>query len=169
MSDFVAPQVPLLVDIGGKIGHHVFLGAYFGLGFGAAAGRTADVCEATDANCGAFSLRFGPQVLVFFMPDQKVDPWVGYGFGRESIALGSSAGAVDTATAFAGWEYAHLMAGVDFRLNRIFGIGPFVDFALGSYTDFAIENDPGPDTDGDVEETALHEWLTIGARFVFFP
>jgi hypothetical protein len=157
------------VDVGGKIGPYVFLGAYLGFAYGPAGGDSADACDRINATCGALSLRFGPEVLYFFMPDKKVNPWAGFGIGRESIALGSSTDRVDSAVAFAGWEFAHLMGGVDFRLNRVFGIGPFVDYALGSYDTFAFESDPGPDTDGDVEETALHHWLTIGARFVFFP
>ena len=169
MSDFVSPQVPLLVDIGGKVGRHVFIGGYLGLGFGGAAGTTSGVCDRTNASCAAVSLRLGPEVLFFFMPDQKVDPWVGYGIGWESTALASSTDRLDSAMGFAGVEFAHLMGGVDFRLSRIFGIGPFVDFALGSYSRYSFQTDPGPDDDGSIDDTALHGWLTVGARFVFFP
>ena len=169
MSDFVSPQVPLLVDIGGKIGRYVFVGGYLGLGFGGAAGTASDACDRTNASCASVSLRLGPQVLFFFRPDQKVDPWVGYGFGWESTALASSTDRLDTATGFAGWEFAHFMGGVDFRISRIFGIGPFVDFALGSYTRYSFQLNPGPDDEGSIEDPALHGWLTVGARFVFFP
>lgn len=169
MSDFVSPQIPLLVDIGGKIGRYVFVGGYLGVGVGGAAGTASDACDRTNASCASVSLRLGPQVLFFFMPDRKVDPWVGYGIGFESTALGRSTDRLDTALGFAGFEFAHFMGGVDFRINRIFGVGPFADFALGSYTRYSIQNDPGPDDDGSVDDAALHGWLTFGARFVFFP
>ena len=57
--------------------------------------------------------------------------------------------------------------GVDFRLTKIFGIGPFVDFSFGKYTNETIE--PRAPAGDDIANKAMHEWLTLGAKFLFFP
>lgn len=67
------------------------------------------------------------------------------------------------------------MGGVDFRLDRVFGLGPFVDFSLGEYTGYLFSpgeysSDEPPDRSyQDIPEKALHEWLMLGIRGVFFP
>jgi hypothetical protein len=71
-----------------------------------------------------------------------------------------------------GFEFAHFMAGLDFRLTRVVGIGPFADFAIGQYSRTSSEttiNGVTVKSDGDIQNTALHEWLTIGAKFTIFP
>lgn len=61
------------------------------------------------------------------------------------------------------------MAGLDFRLGRVFGLGPFIDFSVGEY--FRAHIDIGDSTaiDGTLAQTAVHEWLAFGVRGVFFP
>ena len=61
-----------------------------------------------------------------------------------------------------------LMAGVDFRLSRVFGLGPFVGFSLGQYSRAHVEVN-NTSQDNDIPETAMHQWLTVGLRTVFFP
>jgi hypothetical protein len=57
----------------------------------------------------------------------------------------------------------------DFRLSRVFGLGPFVGFPLGQYSRYHIEGITNVTQEGDIAEKALHEWFTIGLRTVFFP
>ena len=57
------------------------------------------------------------------------------------------------------------MGGVDFRLSRAFGIGPFVDLSVARFSS-------GHDDlvgDFDIPNKATHEWLTLGVRAVIFP
>jgi hypothetical protein len=61
------------------------------------------------------------------------------------------------------------MGGVDFRLNRIIGLGPFIDFSLGRYTTATIDDGVTAKRDGSIAKPALHEWFMVGARMVFFP
>ena len=65
------------------------------------------------------------------------------------------------------------MGGVDFRITRVFGIGPFADFALGQYSGASLKlsapGRPTVDKNGDLANTALHQWLTLGVRVTFFP
>ena len=64
------------------------------------------------------------------------------------------------------------MGGVDFRLQDFFGIGPFVDLALGEYSVATSETNAGglvTRSGGDVERVAFHAWLIVGVRAVLLP
>lgn len=173
LSDYSSVQVPFLVDIGGKPIKELFIGGYLGVAVGGPAGNTAEFCERRDAGCAGFGWRLGAEVQYHFIPGGSINPWVGYGLGWEAFALGVvRETAVEDeeldendyfATAVAGYEFAHLMGGADFRLNRIVGLGPFVDVSFGRYTD----------TDGNDEledaDRATHGWVSLGVRVVFFP
>jgi hypothetical protein len=172
LSDFSSGQVPLLVDIGGKPIPHLFLGGYLGFGFGGAGGTTAAACEANNAGCFGLSLRFGVQVQAHFLPHGQVNPWLGYGIGLESVALSvdQSGSRNAVAAGVGGVEFAHLMGGVDWRLTRVVGIGPFVDVAFGRYSTVSV-NDGDTTRSSDIldSERASHGWATLGLRVVFFP
>lgn len=169
MSDLVAPQVPLIIDIGGKPIKQLFLGAYVGVGAGAVAGETDDWCDRENLDCIALSLQAGVQVQYHILPHEDLNPWIGYGLGLESVIIGITHGDEDGSLSFGGFQFARFMGGVDFRINRTLGIGPFVDFALGQYGGYRYDAPVITDDEGDYDDKKLHEWLTIGARFVFFP
>lgn len=166
MSDSVSPQVPLFIDIGGKVIPEVFIGGYFGFGVGTAAGGAKDLCEANGGGCLVARLNFGIQVQAHMMPRSQVDPWVGYGFGYETLGMGESSNGLIKSAGYAGLEFGRLMAGVDFRLSRVFGVGPFADFSVVQYSTASID---GNSFDLASDRKTAHMWLTIGARFVFFP
>lgn len=55
-------------------------------------------------------------------------------------------------------------------INRVFGIGPYVDVALGHYTSFNYDTGSSRGSlNIENDERRTHGWLTLGARFVFFP
>jgi hypothetical protein len=169
MSDAFSGQVPIFIEIGGKVIPNLFVGGYLGLGFGGAAGQFDTLCSQGGLTCVTVGVRFGAEIQYHLLPGEKANPWVGYGFGFESVALGMSANGQTFTDSFGGLEFAHLMGGIDFRLGRAFGIGPFVDFSLGQYTRYHAEGPGLPSQDGDVQTTAMHEWLAFGARGTFFP
>lgn len=172
MSDVFGPQVPITIDIGGKVIPQLFLGAYLGLAFGGAAGNFSDACERNNLTCVGVNVRIGAQIQYHILPDAKLNPWVGYGIGYEAVGLGAEQGNRKFSAATGGVEFAHLMAGLDFRLTRGFGIGPFVDFAIGQYSRVTTEttvNGVTTKLDGEIRDTALHQWLTLGAKFTIFP
>ena len=164
MSDFVSGQVPFIVDIGGKIMPQLFLGGYFGLGFGAPAGALKRECDLRNGTCVAVGVHVGIEVQYHFLPGGSVNPWLGYGLGSESTAASLSIDYRTQSFGYNGFEFARLMGGVDFRINRVFGLGPFVDLSL---TQFNKRTDESTST--TVPNQATHQWLTVGARFVFFP
>jgi len=169
MSDFVTGQVPLFIELGGKPIKQLFIGGYMGVAFGGAAGDSSDACDFVNADCIGISTRIGVEVQYHILPDQDLNPWVGYGLGLESASLAVTKGDQDGNISYAGFEFVRLSAGLDFRVSRIFGVGPYADFSLGQYYSYRVDAPEFEDRDGDLDEKALHEWLTVGARFVFFP
>lgn len=170
LSDSYGAQFAAIVDIGGKIVPELFLGAYLGGNVGAVGSETSKICDQRRASgCIAVTYRIGVQAQYHIIPAGKVDPWVGYGIGYEVSRLGGTENGLDFSTTSYGPEYGHVLAGVDFRLTKIFGIGPFVDFSFGKYTNQTSDPQPVAGQSSSIANTALHEWLTIGAKFLFFP
>src|SRR5450755_2673862 len=132
MSDLASNQVPILMDIGGKVIPELFLGGYFGLGFGGAAGQTKAFCDVNGFTCVAVSVQLGIEAQYQILPAGRVDPWIGYGLGFESLAVSQGNG--NGSLGYSGFEFARIMAGVDFRVNRVFGVGPFFDLSMGQYS-----------------------------------
>jgi hypothetical protein len=98
-----------------------------------------------------------------------VNPWVGYGIGLEASATVVRLPQGDATFGASGVELGHLMGGVDFRLPTGFGVGPFVDLGVGQYANLHEESPGGRDQTFDIEQKALHGWLTLGVRIVLFP
>jgi hypothetical protein len=169
MGDTFSGQVPIGIDIGWKFIPELFVGAYGSLGFGGTSGATAGACAALDATCVTVSLRLGLEALVYLAPSASIDPWLGYGIGIESTGFSASVGGQTVSEAVAGWEFGHFMAGVDFRLTKYIGIGPLVDFSLGQYSSENTKDASGNSASGSITQQALHEWLLIGGRVLFYP
>ena len=161
LSDVVSGQVPLIFDIGGKVLPELFVGGYLGFGLGAAGGAGKVECEANGLDCRVLELHIGVQAQYHILPAGPVNPWLGYGLGFESLGRTVSKDGATSSTSIGGFELARFMAGVDFRVTPLFGVGPFVDLSLASFS--SVSNG------GKINEKAMHEWLTLGARFVFFP
>jgi hypothetical protein len=169
MSDAYSGQVPIFIEIGGKVAPALFIGGYLGLGFGGAAGQFDALCRQGNLNCVTVGARIGAEIQYHILPGEMANPWIGYGIGYESVALGMSQGGQTYTDSLSGIEFAHLMGGIDFRVSRVFGIGPFVDFSAGTYSKYHVEAPTLGSEDGDVQATTTHEWLAFGARGTFFP
>lgn len=159
-SDIFGGQVPVYVDIGGKVHRNIFVGGYLGLGLGGCGDAFAH-----GQSCASAAFHFGAEILVSILPDGLVDPWVGYGIGIESGAV--STGDNSTGSLF-GFELGHFMGGVDFRLAKGVGIGPYLDFGVGEYTSQSYKS-RGVSIDSGIDQKAIHESFTVGARIVVFP
>jgi hypothetical protein len=164
LSDVSSGQIPVLVDIGTKVIHELFVGVYFGLGFGGAGGSDKDYCARNHADCQTIAFHFGIEAQYHILQAGAVNPWLGYGLGVETLDLDRRINGVSRSQTFSGFEFARFMAGVDFRVQRVFGVGPFVDLSLAS---FSTEGDGS--TRINITDTSTHAWLTLGARFVLFP
>jgi hypothetical protein len=179
MGNTFSWQVPIAGDIGWKPTPSWFVGLYFGLGFGAPGSVISQACSSHSESCFSSTARIGLETLYYLSPASAVNPWLGYGVGYEqsSVSIGASGGGSASVSA-KGWEFGHLMAGLDFRLSQVIGIGPMVDLSFGQYGTLAV-NTGGTDSSGtyvqtgsasgSITQTALHEWLLVGGRMVFFP
>lgn len=168
LADVFGGQFAAIIDIGGKIIPELFLGAYLGANVGAVGDQTSQTCEAINASCIGATYRIGAQLQYHILPAGKVDPWIGYGVGYEVSRTAGSGGGRTISQTLAGPEYAHIMGGIDFRLTKVFGVGPFIDLSLAQYSNQSVEVG-GRTIDGEIRDKALHQWLTIGAKFLFFP
>jgi hypothetical protein len=172
MSDAFSIQAPLLVDIGWKPIPHLFIGAFLGTAVGGAAGQVERTCEQLSVNCVGVGYRAGAVVEWNVRPGEKINPWFGYGFGYELGGSNGSNGSSSISNSVRGFEYAHVLAGVDLRLQEYFGIGPFVDAALGTYDVAESRTNQGGlvvNRGGAIEDKSFHVWLTLGVRVVLLP
>jgi hypothetical protein len=172
MSDTFGLQVPIIADIGAKIIPELFVGGYLGLAVGGVGDTAKAACDKVAVDCTSVGFRFGVEAQYHIVPDGKLNPWVGYGIGYEIAGVRGSKNDNKLTAGLGGVEYAHLMAGFDYRITRVFGIGPFADFSLGKYsvatTEVTINGVPKKN-DGDIANTTLHEWLMLGVKVTFFP
>jgi hypothetical protein len=164
LSSLASGQLPVIVDVGVKLVPSLFLGVYLGLGFGGVAGAAKNSCAVANAECEVAGFHLGIEAQYHFLPAGSVNPWLGYGLGYESSSAARRVAGTTTTMTLSGVEFARLMAGVDFRLTRVLGAGPFVDLSMASYNTYTNGS-----TAMDFSDTSTHQWLTLGARFVFFP
>ncbi|HVH42830.1 MAG TPA: hypothetical protein VM925_10825, partial [Labilithrix sp.] len=156
-SDLVGPQIPLTLDIGAKVTKWIFVGGYVSFAAGLAGGDLSTSCDSLRLDCRSLTFRIGAQVSYAIAPDDWLNPWLGYGLGYSSITVGDDGADVT----YRGFDFGHFMAGLDLRLSRTLGLGPFVDFTVGKYASRTIETTAGT-LDGDISGRSFHYWLTIG-------
>jgi hypothetical protein len=177
MGNTFSWQLPLIADAGWKPSPNWYLALYAGFGFGAPGGAVAQSCTSNSESCFAATVRIGLQAIYYFTPAGSNDPWLGYGIGYEQSSVNIGKGDASGSVSASGWEFGHLMAGIDFRLSPLIGIGPMIDLSVGQYsklTDSSGSISGGVYTEtgsasSSIAQTALHEWLLLGGRIVFGP
>jgi len=168
LSKGLGNQIPFLVDLGGKLTDNIFLGGYIGAAVGKEGSDLEKLCGTSGISCTTAAFRIGALFEYNFLPNQKVNPWLGYGIGIESNAINAEGNGRKASVTITGFEFAHLMGGVDFRLTELFGIGPFVDLSIGQFD--RVTNDDGSSKETTtIDKKAMHQWLTLGVRAVFWP
>jgi hypothetical protein len=96
--------------------------------------------------------------------------WVGYGIGVTSASQSiSDAGRYSETSTAQGIELARLSGGLDFRLTRGFGMGPFASVSIARFTHERTEVRNLVTFSGNIDQPAVHAWLSIGLRMVIFP
>jgi hypothetical protein len=177
MSDSFTSEGELLLDVGAKIFKNVFLGGYVGIGLGGTSGQLTAMCSDADLSCSTRTMRGGVEVQYHFAPRARYNPWVGYGLGTEE-SLYRAQSRVDGSTlnaSLGGFEFAHLMAGLDVRLSKGIGIGPTVAFTAAQYSTVTSayanngSSDPYLTTSGRITHQSIHEWFLLGVRLTYFP
>jgi hypothetical protein len=177
LSRRYAWQIPFLLDVGGRFARSFFVGGYLGFGIGSTGSdaRVDAACNDDDDNgkndiaCSAASFRIGVELEYSFAPDQRLNPWIGYGIGFEgaSASIKDDYAGLDESDSSTGITFADFKAGFDLR-HKV-GFGPFIDLALGQYRQTTTDLGGRGKYRYTIEERALHAWLTLGLRFVVNP
>jgi hypothetical protein len=157
-------QVNGMVFLWGDVGYwpipYLFAGLYLSGGY------VLPDCGAYDS-CSGWDVRGGPEVIVRFMPFEKVTPWVGLGFGYEFLWLKYSADPLKLKISERGLEMLNIQAGVDVLSGGQF-LGIFASYSLGKFSSGKIKTEvPGSGGETDLDNSDTHSWLAIGARGTF--
>src|SRR5262245_10183007 len=130
LSTSITGMVPIWIDAGYRISPHFYMGAFFQYGLGLPPDTPG--CA---GGCSVNDIRFGLNGHYHFTLSEKLQPWVGVGFGLENVTSSSESG-VDNATVggaisgnaqLKGIEFLNLQGGLDIAgQTRFFSFGPFV-------------------------------------------
>lgn len=135
--------VPLELGLGSKIIDELYVGGYFSVsaGFEGHDQRVAARCEAgtddviDDVSCSSATVHAGIEVRYSFAPAERINGWVGYGFGYTGASQTiSDDGRYSETSAVSGLDLARLTGGLDFRFTRGFGLEPYVAISMGRYS-----------------------------------
>jgi outer membrane protein W len=160
LNDGVSGMIPLQLDLGYRVTPNIVVGGYFQYGF-------VMVKDCPDgADCSGNDLRFGVQGQYHLSPGESINPWFGVGLGYEILKNKAEAAGVEVTASSKGMEFLNLQGGADFAVADGIGVGPFVSLSLGQFSKAKIEGG-GMEMDGDIEDKAMHQWLTIGVRGTF--
>jgi hypothetical protein len=182
LSDGVKGMIPLQLDLGYRVTQELSLGGYVMYGVGFVGDTISEPCDSADetpgvsASCSARDIRLGIQAQYHFAPAEKLDPWLGVGFGYEWLTLGvdvSGGGqSFELTSTGRGFEFINLQGGLDFKVARGLGLGPFLSFSMGQYSSASASCSgslcDNSDTESrDIDDKALHQWLLLGVRGTF--
>jgi hypothetical protein len=172
MSDALTVQLPFIVDVGVKPLAPLFIGVYLGAAVGGAAGVVEQQCNGVGLSCTGVGFRGGLSVQYNFLPAARINPWIGYGIGYEIGGSNGSSGDRSVSNSYRGFEFAHILGGADVRLTEYFGIGPFLDVAIGQYDVAKSEVNNGGRVQtlgGIIPDKSPHAWFIVGVRATMFP
>jgi hypothetical protein len=168
---------PLELGLGAKIIDSLYLGGYFNfaVGWEGSDPDTAGRCErgdgvTDDVSCSSVSVHAGVEARYYFTPADAMTGWLGYGIGFTSgTQYISDAGRYSESSAARGIELGRISGGLDFRPSRGFGLGPYAVVSIGRYTNETTTIRNIETSSADIDNPALHAWLTAGLRMVIFP
>jgi hypothetical protein len=181
ISALVSGQVPIWLHAGVRLPKGVTLGFYFSYGVDVFGGGVGSLCgssvDGARLSCHGFDLRSGPQFLYHAPVTPLLDPWVGAGLGWEVLKITASAQSqASTAkldVSASGIELFMLEAGLDFKLAESFGLGPFVAYSAGMFSNSSVSCQGDctgvPTGGGDIAQKTVHSWTFFGARVVVRP
>jgi hypothetical protein len=175
LGDYVGGQVPLWLDAGYRFNHLLYLGATFSYGFGVVNDDRQDLCRNANVDCSASDLRIGLMGMFHLPMLAQLSPWFGLGVGYEwgTFSLHQSAiGSSNTDFGWAGFEFANLQTGADYKVAQKISIGPFLSVSIGQFRNTSTTTtttNNKTEMDQDLAKTSLHEWILIGARVTFAP
>jgi hypothetical protein len=171
MNEIYAGHVPLWLDVGYEPLKNLMLGGYgtWGPAFVASAdpNDTESIACPRGGNCFGHVFRGGGQIHWQFLPEAKLNPWVGLGAAYEFAWVKRTVSNDTFKRMYRGPEIINLQAGVDIKPKEQLGIGPFASFSIDRYTACKDTQNGSPAARCDIERRAQHFWLLVGARIYF--
>lgn len=147
----------------------LFIGAYASIAPGGV-GNIWTHCSDGSLSCNSTGVRGGVVIEYRFDTGSLASPWIGYGFGYESNTLyfNSNASSAQGSLNLQGWDYAVLRGGVDFYMSQLTALGFYGEVSIGQYG-HATQSFPGMNSDADIPNQALHQWISFGLRARVMP
>jgi hypothetical protein len=147
-SDQFGVMIPFTATLGYRISPHWYVGGYFSGGY-VTGSATCNFDGTDDASCSSADYRFGFDVEYNFLPSRTWQPWLGGGAGWEvTNNFFSDTTNGPTASSANGVEFAHVTAGIDYRLTDRDKLGLYGLVAFDTY-----------------DNGYVHEWYMIGMRW----
>jgi outer membrane protein W len=162
LSAYYTSRVALMLDIGLRMSPNFYVGltgAYGLLGFGTS--HDPQFCDEGEVNSSGHDWQLGVEGQYHILPWRLFDPWIGIGTGYEWAGL-SVSGNCHYDVGESGFQFFNVQAGADYKVTPNVGLGPFLMFSVGEYTN-GSRTLPGE----LVQNKTPHEWLTFGIRGVF--
>ena len=176
LSNRYSRQIFTFVDAGAKVTEDLYVGGYVGFATGEEGSdpRVESLCDpdiTEGVTCSAEAYHLGIELQYSFRPDQRFNPWVGYGIGWEvaTQSLRDSIGDRREESSVSGLELARIGLGADWRLGRAVGLGFFLEFALGRYTRKEASVNGKELGSGSIDDPTLHSWIGLGIRMAVMP
>lgn len=172
MKDSISMAIPLELSVNFALAPQLDLGVYGGYAFVKQDADLVDSCDAAGGDCSEHLWRLGVKgEYKLAPPESGFVPYVGASLGMEwdVTNVKIDAAATDLTETLSGWEFG-LEAGADMKSSETFSVGAFVGLAFGTYGKYKDEGTLlGYDVSGsgDITNTAMHEWFTIGVRGTF--
>jgi hypothetical protein len=161
-DSFAVGAIPIGLEGGIRVVPMLSLGLFAEVAPGILSTRIKNNCDHSSIHCTITGLGLGVMAHVHFLPYQQVDPWlgVGAGFGGLDLTVTNDAHAKGQLT-FTGYEFP-FRAGVDFKLNDKFYLGPYVSYTFGRY--IGLDCDATDCPSSGIGRTASHSWTGFGAK-----
>jgi hypothetical protein len=124
----------------------------------------SNACSSSNS-CSASDVHLGLEMRLHFIANHRVSPWASLGFGYERFTLLNYASRLD----FNGAEL-NIEIGGDFRVSRIFTLGPFVGVQLGSFYSWSGSGwDSSANGSHDITDAqqTIHGWVLLGIHGAF--
>jgi len=123
------------------------------------------LCETSTCDAGR-TLKYGVEVLVHFLRDRPLSPFVGAGFGLERSGYDVSDPAGRATIRYEGVQVLDAQLGADYAVSPRAFVGAFVANSFGRYDKVAVKGS-GVTVAGDVAKKRTHSWLQAGLRAGF--
>jgi len=157
MTSAWSGAIPFEVGARYHVTPNTSLGLYFQWG---PAFTTASAFDNIAGTSGS-DMRVGLELMYEFSPQEALNPWFLIGTGWEWTTYSGKSSSITVN----GWEYLNVQAGLDFKLANAFGIGPYVGFLAGTYSNIsATGTSLGWGGSIPSDGRSFHGWLQFGVK-----